>query len=130
MFEVLSCWWNVNGSYLLLLITIQELIYVEIHNFIDVCLPFRVPVAAYRMPPKEKPLSTSKTEKVGCRVCKEAVSWQSYECHLKRFHPSEDPKDRRAFGEKKLSFNKSRKVEEDKALEDGNENNNEDNDAP
>ena len=82
------------------------------------------------MPPKEKALSANKTEKVGCRVCKETVAWQNYECHLKRFHPSEDPKDRRAFGEQKLTFNKSRKVEEEKAKGDGNENNNEDNDGP
>ncbi len=75
------------------------------------------------MPPKA--LSANKTEKVGCRVCKETVAWQNYERHLKRFHPSEDPKDRRACGEQKLTFNKSKKVEGD-----SNENNNEDEDGP
>ena len=75
------------------------------------------------MPPKA--LSANKTEKVGCQVCKETVAWQNYERHLKRFHPLEDPKDRRACGEQKLTFNKSKKVEGD-----SNENNNEDEDGP
>ena len=50
--------------------------------------------------------SVSKSLKIRCRVktCNEEVSMQSYERHLKRFHPAEDPKDLGTSGQTKLSF--------------------------
>ena len=50
--------------------------------------------------------SVSKSLKIRCRVktCNEEVSMQSYERHLKRCHPAEDPKDLGSSGQTKLSF--------------------------
>ena len=50
--------------------------------------------------------SVSKTVKVTCRVesCKEQVLTQNYERHLRRYHPQEDPKSLRTYGQKLFSF--------------------------
>ena len=50
--------------------------------------------------------SVSKTVKVTCRVesCKEQVLTQNYERHLRRYHPQEDPKSLRTYGQKRISF--------------------------
>jgi hypothetical protein len=76
--------------------------------------------------------SVSKTVKVTCRVetCKEQVLAQNYERHLKRYHPQEDSKILRTYGQKQISFgrNKSQPVvkqsdaKEDKVIKDINEN--------
>ena len=54
--------------------------------------------------------SVSKSEKVKCRVesCQEEVKLQNYGRHLERFHPNEDRKDRRPYGQGKFSFGVTR----------------------
>ena len=50
--------------------------------------------------------SVGKTQKVQCRVetCKQEIVAQNYERHLRRYHPSENPKILRAYGDKVFSF--------------------------
>ena len=50
--------------------------------------------------------SVGKTQKVQCRVetCKQEIASQNYERHLRRFHPSENPKILRPYGQKVFSF--------------------------
>ena len=50
--------------------------------------------------------SVAKTRKVQCRVetCKQEVASQNYERHLRRFHPSENPKNLRAYGQREYMF--------------------------
>ena len=50
--------------------------------------------------------SVGKTQKVKCRVetCKQEIASQNYERHLRRFHPSENPKILRPYGQKVFSF--------------------------
>ena len=41
------------------------------------------------------------------------IASQNYGRHLERFHPREDSKDRRAYGQGKYSFGKSKVFEND-----------------
>ena len=70
--------------------------------------------------------TSSKTVQVTCSVetCKEQVLAQNYERHLKRYHPQEDYKILRTYGQKQISFasNKSQAVVMQKdAIEDRSE---------
>ena len=73
-------------------------------------------ILTLRMSSKDKyHQSVSKTVKVTCRVetCKEQVLAQNYERHLRRYHPKEDPKILRPYGQKRISFgNKSQAVKQ------------------
>ena len=57
--------------------------------------------------------SASKVDKIKCRVasCQAVIASQNYGRHLERFHPSEDSKDRRAYGQGKFSFGKLKVAE-------------------
>ena len=59
--------------------------------------------------------SSSKAYKIKCRVetCQAVIASQNYGRHLNRFHPREDSKDRRACGQGKFSFGKSKVFEND-----------------
>ena len=48
----------------------------------------------------------SKNKKIRCRIesCQEEMVSQNYQRHLERCHPSENSKDRRVFGQHKLTF--------------------------
>ena len=52
----------------------------------------------------KKHTSISKAIKVSCRVCRKAVNGQSYYDHLKAKHPTEDPRDRSTYGQRRLVF--------------------------
>ena len=41
------------------------------------------------------------------------IASQNYGRHLEKFHPREDSKDRRSYGQGKFSFGKSKVVEND-----------------
>ena len=51
--------------------------------------------------------SSSKQNKVQCRVCKQFIIEQGYTRHLKTAHPGENFKDLRSYGEKKFSWGKN-----------------------
>ena len=57
--------------------------------------------------------SASQADKIKCRVasCQAVIASQNYGRHLERFHPSEDSKDRRAYGQGKFNFGKLKVAE-------------------
>ena len=64
---------------------------------------------------KQTHISLSKIDKLKCRVetCQALVVSQNYGRHLERFHPAENSKDRRAYGQGKFSFGMVKAVAED-----------------
>ena len=64
---------------------------------------------------KQTHISLSKIDKLKCRVetCQALVVSQNYGRHLVRFHPAENSKDRRAYGQGKFCFGNVQAVAED-----------------
>ena len=60
---------------------------------------------------KRKYDSFSKTSKVICRVCQKKLLEQNYSRHLMTWLRGKDPKDRRPFGVKKISFSVNKNLE-------------------
>ena len=64
---------------------------------------------------KPATISAFKADPIKCwdETCQSVIASQNSGRHLERFHPREDSKDRRSYGQGKFSFGKSKVVEND-----------------